>query len=443
MNGRERGPGRGGPGGRGPDAPRPERRGPHGAQPAGDPPLDGHRALRQEVAAALLRPGVMERVSPGFYFQRCLKLWDSSLGRVRNDKREALRPLQASQASGARIVRGDPDLHRALLVRQAQSFEALRAVSSGGIVKRLRSLTPFVTGIGQPHPLETGFAFLKPYGVPYLAASGVKGAVRAACAAGWKERFDADTDQQRLLLRHYFGSEDKDPNQRRREEGGGHRRGALVFFDLLPELPSNASDGWAEVLRLDIVNPHYGEYYRGESVPADWLSPVPSYFLTLRAGLEWSLYVLYAPLGETAQPGWRDEIEPGLHAALTANGLGAKKSWGYGLFDVLRETSAASAERPTATTSVSGGTAGQAPAPSTPGISATVGATRAFIAALRSHEVKGKISALESALRACPPGDQPALLAEVEQKLNGLDLSRREIRDVLERLRRALGLGAS
>ena len=28
------------------------------------------------------------------------------------------------------------------------------------------------------HPLENGFAFLQPYGLPYLAGSGVKGVLR-------------------------------------------------------------------------------------------------------------------------------------------------------------------------------------------------------------------------------------------------------------------------
>ncbi|MCX8518010.1 MAG: hypothetical protein ORN29_08120, partial [Rhodoferax sp.] len=34
---------------------------------------------------------------------------------------------------------------------------------------------PFTTGLGNEHPLENGFAFLNPYGLPYLAGSGVKG----------------------------------------------------------------------------------------------------------------------------------------------------------------------------------------------------------------------------------------------------------------------------
>lgn len=372
----------------------------------------------------------MEGASPGFYFQRCLKLWEPDLAEVSKDKREATRPLLARHADGARVVHGDPGLHRALLARQAAAFEAMRPVAHGAIVKRVRNLTPFVTGIGQPHPLETGFAFLKPYGVPYLAASGVKGPVRAASAEEWRGRFG--DGEERELLRHYFGSEDTESqpealSRRGQDDTRGHRRGALLFFDLLPELAEGGSTGWADALRLDIVNPHYGDYYQGKGVPADWLSPVPSYFLTLTPGLEWTLRLLYAPVGDAPRPDWEGEVGPGLVAALTTHGLGAKKTWGYGLFEVLPEAAAAPREK----------------GPPAPPVNAQVAGTRSMIAALRANEVPGKISALERAISVCPPETRPELMAELAQKLKALGWRPRQIDDVLSRLRDALGLKES
>lgn len=41
-------------------------------------------------------------------------------------------------------------------------------------------IAPLITGTGNPHPVENGFAFLSPYGVPYLAGSGIKGVLRRA-----------------------------------------------------------------------------------------------------------------------------------------------------------------------------------------------------------------------------------------------------------------------
>ena len=43
-----------------------------------------------------------------------------------------------------------------------------------------QAIAPFTTGLGNEHPLENGFAFLSPYGVPYLPGSGVKGVLRQA-----------------------------------------------------------------------------------------------------------------------------------------------------------------------------------------------------------------------------------------------------------------------
>ena len=42
------------------------------------------------------------------------------------------------------------------------------------------AIAPFTTGLGNEHPLENGFAFLNPYGLPYLAGSGVKGVLLQA-----------------------------------------------------------------------------------------------------------------------------------------------------------------------------------------------------------------------------------------------------------------------
>ncbi|MGH7268593.1 MAG: RAMP superfamily CRISPR-associated protein, partial [Candidatus Rokuibacteriota bacterium] len=192
------------------------------------------------MVALLDRPGVVGGVSPGFYFQRCLGIWEQALDKTKKEKAPALTPV-AGQGSRQAVpegpVVGDLNLYRALLQRHERTFQQLRA-SFDGVELPLRNLAPFVTGIGQPHPLETGFAFLKPYGVPYLAGSGVKGAVRAACTAAWE---DAVGEQEaRASLKHYFGSESKDE----RDEAA-HRRGALVFLDLFPELGGLEEQGWS------------------------------------------------------------------------------------------------------------------------------------------------------------------------------------------------------
>ena len=56
----------------------------------------------------------------------------------------------------------------------------LAAYGPDGLRVSATSTAPFATGLGNEHPIENGFAFLTPYGLPYLAGSGVKGVLRRA-----------------------------------------------------------------------------------------------------------------------------------------------------------------------------------------------------------------------------------------------------------------------
>ena len=81
--------------------------------------------------------------------------------------------------------------------------ELLKALSSRGEVLtrsvdwgcKAILISPLATGLGNPHPVENGFAFLSPYGVPYIAGSGVKGVFRRAA--------------EELALFHQSGNEHK------------------------------------------------------------------------------------------------------------------------------------------------------------------------------------------------------------------------------------------
>ena len=96
--------------------------------------------------------------------------------------------------------------------------------------------------------------------------------------------------------------------------------GAVVFFDALP-LPDYR-------LKLDIMNPHHGEYYTGNEWPTDWQSPTPIPFLAVERGSEFELMLA------TRTGRGLDRVGKWLRAAL-GGGLGAKISAGYGRFEVL------------------------------------------------------------------------------------------------------------
>lgn len=369
---------------------------------------------------------MIEQVSPGYYFQRCLRLWTrgndqtrqaapqqgaNAWGIEREAKASAVKPLEGKPPT----VRGEPDLAQALGTRQGAVF-AMLSRRSAGAEWRLRSLTRFVTGIGSPHPLENGFAFLKPYGLPYLPASGVKGAVRAACRELWQGERKSEAA---ALLRHYFGSDTKVSRPGQPEE---HQRGALVFFDLFPDLPKGSEES---PYKLDIVNPHYGDYYERKSVPADWLTPVPSYFLALRDGLEWRLRVLYVPPVEKERRGpWLEDITPGVAYALTECGLGAKKSWGYGLFEMLSGpgTSAAGTGRH-----------------DTPRRSEAARSVDAILQGLRPRTVSSQIDTLQRSFSAADAGERAGLLDKIEVRLRDLGVEKKRHQEIMQRLRAVSG----
>lgn len=162
-----------------------------------------------------------------------------------------------------------------------------------------------VSSLGNGHPFETGFVWHRTLGVPYLPGSAVKGLVRAWAdpEKGWGGITDRDK------LTRLFG----DTN----ENGAGQ----LIVFDALPlSIPA---------LELDIMNPHYGDYYEGEGPPADYLSPKPVFFLAVKSKQPF-LFSLAPRPGSGAV---KKEVEEGkklLIEALNTLGAGGKTAVGYG-----------------------------------------------------------------------------------------------------------------
>lgn len=207
-----------------------------------------------------------------------------------------------------------------------------------------RATAPFTTGLGNEHPLENGFAFLWPYGLPYLAGSGVKGVLRQAArelaggdwgeTRGWSSEKDIEVDLGRdklgiSMLDALFGLESEDG-------GKEHLRGALSFWDVIPRVEGDS-------LMVEIMNPHQGHYYQKQNnnddiiPPHDSGQPVPIYFLTLPPGSEFTFYVTcdltrlqrYAPA--LARDGrWKELVTEAFEHAFTWLGFGAKTAVGYG-----------------------------------------------------------------------------------------------------------------
>lgn len=178
-----------------------------------------------------------------------------------------------------------------------------------GCLLRARTAWRLVSGLGNGHPLETGFVWHRILGVPYLPGSSVKGMLRAWAdpVKGWGGmRFD------RVL--ELFGDLDS--------VGVGR----LIVMDALPTGKT--------ALEMDIMNPHYQPYYQDpmHKPPADYYSPIPVCFLVVAPGQEFEFALL---------PGrdcTREDFEDGLKllgGALEVIGLGGKTASGYGGFTVI------------------------------------------------------------------------------------------------------------
>lgn len=191
--------------------------------------------------------------------------------------------------------------------------------------------SPFATGLGNEHPLENGFSFLTPYGLPYLPGSGVKGVIRKAAeelASGdWGDTQGWTDDAIRAL----FGPGEEDFARDRETPA---RQGALRFWDVFPQAaPSPKND--KPLLAVDIMTPHLGGYYQGGATPNTSLQPNPISFLTVAAGSRFHFHIecqpaRLAPTCPTRQNDWKSLLDAAFAHAGKWLGFGAKTAVGYG-----------------------------------------------------------------------------------------------------------------
>ena len=200
------------------------------------------------------------------------------------------------------------------------------------------STAPFTTGLGNEHPLENGFSFLWPYGLPYLPGSGVKGVVRQAArelAEGlWGETRDWSNEKafqikvgkeliELSVIDLLFGLESKDGAKE-------HFRGVLTFWDVIPLIKGNQ-------LMVEIMTPHQKHYYQDGEPPHDSGQPTPISFLTVPPGSKFAFHVVcdraflrrLAP-GLAEDDRWRTLLAAAFEHAFDWLGFGAKTAVGYG-----------------------------------------------------------------------------------------------------------------
>lgn len=252
-----------------------------------------------------------ETAPPGHRFSVYFSVWSPQNWEIdKTRKATALKKvLQLPAASHEQI--------EALRERQQRLLLALP--ETGRLMLAAVTTAPLVTGMGMEHPLENGFAFLNPYGIPYLPGSGIKGVLRRAA----EELRDAGSGWSDEIVEKLFGHQDSDDA----------RRGALVFWDSIPEIKGNA-------LAMDVMTPHYGEYYQGEFSPHDAGQPNPIVFMVIPPESRFTFQVMAdedrLPEGLLAGR-WKTLLAAAAEHAFEWLGFGAKTSVGYGALERDRD----------------------------------------------------------------------------------------------------------
>ncbi len=195
----------------------------------------------------------------------------------------------------------------------------------------------FLTGIGINNRTEVGFLFSR-YGTPYLPGSGCKGLARAFALGEIAQKYpNKGIEEWEKEFSSLAGQETEQNRDKKfsKEVQGAFRvvfgnqqmAGKAIFFDGIPEKPPK--------LDVDVMTPHFGEYYTGSKLPLDSLTPTPIHFLTVAPKQKFLFAV-----------GWRggkNDIDypcikiamKWLEGGLTELGAGAKTNAGYGYFNYV------------------------------------------------------------------------------------------------------------
>lgn len=283
--------------------------------------------------------------SPGLRFGMYLPLWDESFALLKDQKTAALK-------KATKLTPEDQKISKAIVQRQSHTAQVCTNVLTLDAI----ATAPFTTGLGNEHPLENGFAFLNPYGLPYLPGSGVKGVLRQAArelvSGEWSDSHGWSSGKVHLLgkiklstIDALFGLESKDGDKE-------HVRGALSFWDALPQIPGGS-------LAVDIMTPHQSHYYQqnldrksGDSTsPHESGQPTPISFLTLPPGTQFAFHVQCDMMRlEHMAPDlahnnhWQTLLTAAFEHAFAWLGFGAKTAVGYGSMERDHKAEAAKQE---------------------------------------------------------------------------------------------------
>lgn len=176
-----------------------------------------------------------------------------------------------------------------------------------------------VVGLGGTNVLETSLSLHPLYGFPYIPSSSVKGVARAA-ALFIDKKF---VDEEDKTINNEINDDAKPDMTAQFVFGTKESVGNALFFDALPDK--------VDIFDIDTMTNHYEDYYnkKEKSPPADWYSPNPIKFVTIKPGTNFNFYVVSK---ECLLKERHSNASNWLIKGLNDIGVGAKTSSGYGYF---------------------------------------------------------------------------------------------------------------
>lgn len=191
-----------------------------------------------------------------------------------------------------------------------------------------------VIGLGASHPQETSMTLHHTYGIPYIPGSAIKGITRHWAVLKFADSYSKDNNinfeeaiktiaknienGKSMSIQIQINNTEIKFDKIIEIFGTQKNQGKIIFMDAYPVENVN--------LKIDIMNPHYSEYYSGDKPPADWQKPNPIKFLAVK-NTKFQFYLL------SRENNLLDITEKLLKDALKEHGIGAKTSLGYGIFE--------------------------------------------------------------------------------------------------------------
>lgn len=169
---------------------------------------------------------------------------------------------------------------------------------------------------------ETGINLLKPFGIPWIPGSSLKGVMEYVLSRKIVEKRGTEIVEE---VKRYKEKSLKELPPELKELavlfGTKKQRGSLMVIGGFPKGPEDS-----EIIVPDIISSHYKDYYEGRTAaPHEYLDPVPVIFPAIKKGTVFR-FLLLTPLN------YERRIRELLEEVLTYHGIGGKVNAGYGLF---------------------------------------------------------------------------------------------------------------